>query len=297
MDTFINKQVRFMFGDFYGVAEVDPPPPSKLLATKNGITHAVPHKLFVSEAEKRLWPYANIVSSDLDEHCNNNMFLISHSRLHGHRGNPLFPHHGHIIIGVNRLVLDTTTFNDKKNIIFWRGATTGYNGMENINDNLRYKFVSELFNVPNIDIGFSGFGQDVFNKWSNEYLKYSKPVVSIADQMANKFILCLEGNDVASNMGWVLSSNSCPIIAYPFEFECYIHGQGLIPWEHFIPVKRDFTDFFEIMEWCINSENHAKCEEIAKAGKLYMEPYNDKELYRKIVDTFFYMLPLIRVEI
>ena len=51
------------------------------------------------------------------------------------------------------------------------------------------------------------------------------------------------------------------------------------------------------MEWCINSENHAKCEEIAKAGKLYMEPYNDKELYRKIVDTFFYMLPLIRVEI
>jgi hypothetical protein len=294
MDSFVDRQVRFMLGDFYGVAEVDPPPLSELLPTKNGKTGVISHIRFMEEAKKRCWSRAYIVSSEYDEHYDKNVFLISHSRLYGHRGNPLFPFSTSIPLGHCMFVFDTTAFCNKKDIFFWRGSTTGYSGMENIKNNLRYKFVSELFNVPNIDIGFSGFCQDVYEKWSKEYLNYAKEYVSIKEQTANKFILCLEGNTFPSNLGWALSSNSCPVIVYPFEFECYIHGQGLIPWQHFIPVKRDLTDFFEIMEWCFKDENQQKCEEIAKAGKIYMAPYNDPLLYREIIDTFFDMLPWIR---
>ena len=294
MDTFVDSQVRFMLGDYYGVSEVDPPPLSELLPTKNGKVGAISHIQFIEEANKRCWTRPYIISSEYDEHFDKKMFLISHSRLYGHRGNPLFPFRTSIPLGQCMYVDDTTTFHNKKNIVFWRGSTTGYYGMEILKDNLRYKFVSELFNVHNVDIGFSGFCQDVYEKWKPEYLKFGKGHVDIKEQTVNKFILCLEGNTFPSNLGWVLSSNCCPIIAYPFEFECYLHGQNLVPWKHFIPVKRDLTDFKEILDWCLKDENQQKCEEIAKAGKLYMAPYNDQELYKKVIDTFFDMLPWIR---
>jgi len=283
-----------MLGKFYGVDEVEPPPVEELLPTKNGNVGPHSHIKFMEEANKRGYSCAYTISTEYDEHVDKNVFLISHSRLTEHGGNPLFPYHTSVPLGPYMFVNDTTSFCNKKNIVFWRGSTTGYNGMDNLKDNVRYKFVSELFTVPNVDIGFSGFCQDIYKKWQSEYLKFEKGPVSIKDQTMNKFIICLEGNTFPSNLGWVLSSNCCPVIVYPFEFECYIHGQGLIPWRHFIPVKRDLTDFKEIMEWCLNSENQTKCEEIAKAGKIYMAPYNDSELYREVIDTFFDMLPWIR---
>ena len=42
--------------------------------------------------------------------------------------------------------------------------------------------------------------------------KWIKNRMTINEQLQYKFILCFEGNDVASNLKWVMSSNSIAII-------------------------------------------------------------------------------------
>ena len=39
--------------------------------------------------------------------------------------------------------------------------------------------------------------------------------VSIDYHLKHKFILCIEGNDVASNLKWVMSSNSVAVMPKP----------------------------------------------------------------------------------
>jgi hypothetical protein len=95
-----------------------------------------------------------------------------------------------------------------------------------------------------------------------------------------KYVLCIEGNDLATNFIWVPASKSCPFHTFPFTSESIYFGAGLYPWENFVLVAIDGHDLEEKLDWCLKNEK--KCEQIALNGFDYMTRYRNLELYIEI---------------
>ena len=78
-------------------------------------------------------------------------------------------------------------------------------------------------------------------------------------------------------------SNSVPIMpkctVETWKLESY-----LIEYEHYIPLKNDFSDLNQQMDWCL--ENLDKCEEIAYNSRLYVLQFFDKNFFDAWVTGF-----------
>jgi hypothetical protein len=165
-------------------------------------------------------------------------------------------------------------FDKKNNKIIWRGASTG---------NKRVKFVEKYQNHQNqnIDIKFSNLCQNVIN---NNYI-LSK--LSITEQLQSKFLISIEGNDVATNLKWMLYSNSVVIMPRPTVCS-WIMEDKLISGTHYIEIKSDYSDLEEKYKWCLN--NLEKCKIIAENGKKYIEQFlnqeNEIKITNKIIEIY-----------
>ena len=62
-----------------------------------------------------------------------------------------------------------------------------------------------------------------------------------------KIFLCVEGNDVATGLKWVMSSNSLCFMARP-RFETWFLEGRLEPGRHFVEVAADHSDLLERVE-------------------------------------------------
>ena len=87
-------------------------------------------------------------------------------------------------------VNDVIPFSEKKNKAVWRG----YIHKEN-----RRTLVKEFYNHPKCNIGNIPL--------HNENPDWAKPFISIEEQLQYKFILSIEGHDVATNLKWIFFSN------------------------------------------------------------------------------------------
>lgn len=159
----------------------------------------------------------------------------------------------------------------KKNNVIWRGATTG--------QEQRVQFVKQYFN--RYDVGFATTKQ----KPHLDHLRKDK--VSIKEQLQYKFIVSLEGNDVASNLRWVLSSNSVPIMTKP-HWQSWIMEDKLEPNIHYLELNKDLSNLDELLIWA--RENDKACEEIALNGKKYMSQFldhrNDLPVQKMVLDEY-----------
>ena len=133
-------------------------------------------------------------------------------------------------------------WSQKKIAPIWRGATTSAQ--------YRNKFVLKYHNKFNI--GFSTIKQ--FPNLS----QYQKKTVSIKDQLKYKFIVSLEGYDLASNLKWILYSNSIPIMPKP-TWDSWIMESKLEPYVHYLPLNEELDNLEELMSWAL--KNDTKCEE------------------------------------
>ncbi|MCV9386827.1 glycosyl transferase family 90 [Reichenbachiella ulvae] len=160
---------------------------------------------------------------------------------------------------------------DKKNSVIWRGATTG--------QEQRVTFVEKYFNK--YDVAFATTKQ----KPHLAHLKKAK--VSIKKQLEYKFVISLEGNDVASNLRWVLSSNSVPIMPKPY-WQSWIMEEKLEPFVHYLELNKDLSNLEEVLKWA--SENDEKCEQIAENGKKYMAQFlddkNDIQVQKLLLEEY-----------
>ncbi|GIR91542.1 MAG: hypothetical protein CM15mP92_0060 [Halieaceae bacterium] len=78
---------------------------------------------------------------------------------------------------------------------------------------------------------------------------------SLDTHLKHKFILCIEGNDVASNLKWVMSSNSVAVMPKP-KYESWFMEGKLIPNYHYILIKDDYSDLEEKLNYYKkNTEN------------------------------------------
>lgn len=146
----------------------------------------------------------------------------------------------------------------KINSVIWRGATTG--------ESVREDFVKSYF--EKYDIGFSTVKQ-------KPHLEaFVKNKISVSQQLNYKFIVSLQGNDLASNIRWVLYSNSVVIMPKP-EWTSWTMEEKLIPYVHYLPLNDELSNLEELLAWAANNDN--QCNEIAQNGKQYAFQFLDRK--------------------
>jgi hypothetical protein len=69
--------------------------------------------------------------------------------------------------------------------------------------------------------------------------------------------MCLEGNDVASNLKWVMSSNSLAVMPKPKYETWYMEGR-LIPNYHYIEIKEDYSDLIDKINYYSTHQEEAQ---------------------------------------
>ena len=71
-----------------------------------------------------------------------------------------------------------------------------------------------------------------------------KPFMPVAGQLRYKYVLSVEGNDVATNLKWILASNSLCLMPAPRMETWFMEGR-LVAGHHYVQVRDDFSDLEE----------------------------------------------------
>lgn len=204
--------------------------------------------------------------------------LITYNRLQREPNSLLWPLNYHFKENTKGFE-DKTMWKDKKFMVVYRGADSSPAQSKTFKPS-RLEIVSRNINLPETDLGLTNITNFIKHGIKEEEVRpYLRDKLSITKQMENKFILCLEGADIASSFGWVLASGSVPIHTYPFCHEVW-YFNGLQPWVHFLPLKHDGSDLKEIMQWA--RDHDQECQTIAQAGRQHMLKMNDPTLINQI---------------
>ena len=94
------------------------------------------------------------------------------------------------------------------------------------------------------------------------------------EQLQYKFILCLEGNDVASNLKWVMSSNSIAVMPKP-KYETWFMEGLLIEDQHYIIIKDDYSDLETKLKFFLDHPQKAKL--IVENANRHVNQFKDQK--------------------
>jgi len=160
-------------------------------------------------------------------------------------------------------------FHEKKNKLIWRGSSTGS----------RHKHVVHLQHHinTNIDIKFSMLFQK-FN--ADDYILST--YFSMKELLECKFVMSMEGNDVASDLKWLLYSNSVVFMCKPTKCSWFMED-CLIPYIHYIPIRDDYTDLEEKFEWAMHHLD--VCCEIVKNSTEFIQHFMDERDENEITEN------------
>lgn len=156
-------------------------------------------------------------------------------------------------------VNDKRKFEDKTPKIIFRGAAHG--------KPIRQKFIEMYVNNPMCDV------KDTAKDSINPIDWQSKPI-SIKKQLKYRYIMAIEGNDVASNLKWIMSSNSIAVMPHP-KYETWFMEGTLIPNHHYIEIKDDFSDLIEKVNFY--EQNPELAKNIIKNANEYVKQFKDKK--------------------
>ena len=172
-----------------------------------------------------------------------------------------------ILLKLNQIKLfhfikDPKKFENKKNQAVWRGDIR--------NNPHREYFVKNFYKIPLFDIGQTSPKQDV---------EWRKSFMSIKDQLNFKFIFCLEGKCISTNLHWAMSSNSVCVMPKP-KYESWFMEGKLKDGVHYIKVKDDFSDAKKKIEFYNN--NNDKCLKIIDNANKFVEQFKNCKQERLI---------------
>lgn len=101
---------------------------------------------------------------------------------------------------------------------------------------------------------------------------FLKPRLSRMDQYRFRYILSLEGEDVATNLKWVMASNSVAV-SPPLQYETWFMEGRLIPDVHFVGVEPDLSDLDEKIGWY--ESNPDALERVRRAAHDWVSQFRD----------------------
>jgi len=145
---------------------------------------------------------------------------------------------------------DSKQFTQKRRQALWRGSAFKV---------WRKEFLKAVEHISNID------AKDTQPINKGMFSKVGRPnYMSIRDQLNYQFLISIEGNDAATNIKWILQSNSVLMMPRP-RFETWFCEGLLEPGRHFIEFKPDYSDINDVFE---NYASRPKlCQEIINEAK------------------------------
>lgn len=150
---------------------------------------------------------------------------------------------------------DKLPFDNKLDKIVWRGAC---------HQPHRLRFIKTFHDHPLCDVG------DVHRKAEGK--PWYRKSMSVAEQLRYKFVLSIEGNDVATNLKWIMASNSLCFMTRP-KYETWFMEGALIPDHHYVLLKDDYSDLEEKIHYYSKNEEAAK--RIIRNANQYVEQFLD----------------------
>ena len=162
---------------------------------------------------------------------------------------------------------DRKPFREKRNMVIFRGLI-GQEGSADLKRN-RYEFVRRYYGHSLCDVGVV---DTAYPEWHTEKL-------TIREHLDYKFIMALEGNDVASNLKWVMSSNSVAVMPRPTCETWFMEGL-LQPNVHYIEIAPDFSDLEERLHYYIDHPDEA--EQIIRNAHAWVDQFRDRKRERII---------------
>lgn len=178
--------------------------------------------------------------------------------------------------------LPDTSWSNKKEELIWRGNhTCGLHRKPNRKDLVENHYKSH-------NVRFWANMQN-YKKESSEYQYYIQNFnlfdtkeTSIEEHLKYKYIISMEGNDVATNLKWILASNSLALTPAP-KMESWLMEGLLKPWIHYVPLNSELSNLNEILDWCKN--NDKKCQEIVRNANDFMSKFLDKKNEKILFET------------
>lgn len=126
---------------------------------------------------------------------------------------------------------DPFEMSNKRPAAVWRGACY---------QPLRKQFIEAAAGRPLIDAG------DVRTESKNT--RYYRKPLSLREQMRYRYIISLEGNDVATNLKWIMRSNSVCLMPRP-SYETWFMEGMLEAGRHYVEIRDDFADIEEQIDY------------------------------------------------
>lgn len=157
-----------------------------------------------------------------------------------------------------RFINDSRSFRDKKDMIVFRNVVR--------NQPQRSLFLEKFIDNPMCDVG--QINRDAADP------RFVKPYIPMEEQLDYKFIASIEGHDVATNLKWVMSSNSVAVMPRP-RIESWFMEGTLIPDYHYIEVKPDYSDMIEKLGHYI--AHPEKAEAIISHAHEYVDGFRDRD--------------------
>lgn len=114
--------------------------------------------------------------------------------------------------------------------------------------------------------------------------------MSLYDHLKYRYIMALEGNDVASNLKWVMSSNSIAVMPRP-KYETWFMEAKLIPNYHYIEIAEDYHDLKERIQYY--EDNPTEAIAIINHAHEWVKQFRDKKheavISIMVMDKYFHL--------
>lgn len=168
---------------------------------------------------------------------------------------------------------DDVPFASKANRAVWRGLLTGLPRHRS-----RLALVERwgASASARVDVGLTGFQ----GNWDRAmYARFVKPPLPLRDMLRSKYLLSIEGNDVATNLKWCLASQSVVLMPPPTVVSWALEDR-LEPWVHYVPLQPDTRDLGDKLRWC--DTHQTRCAAIAAAATAFMRPFFDTAAERRL---------------
>ncbi len=160
-----------------------------------------------------------------------------------------------------RFVEDGIPYDEKLPMAVWRGAA--------------YQAHRVAFLEAASKLAFC----DVANTHQPALQAHEKTWMSIEEQLHYKVIFSIEGNDVATNLKWIMSSNSL-CFSPKLVYETWYREGQLIPNVHYVEIRSDFSDIEEKFNHYMNHPEEAKA--IIRHAQAYAKSFMNQEEQRRL---------------
>lgn len=165
---------------------------------------------------------------------------------------------------------DRTAFEDKLPTAAWRGG-----GPRN---RRRADFVARWGDHPGFDIAFA------------DYRRMPEKFVTVQQLLRHRYLVSIEGNDVATNLKWIMASNSLCLMSRPTMETWFMEGR-LQPGVHYVELRSDFEDLAEKVDHYETHPDEA-CEIVAHANawvKRFLDGPRERLINLLVLQKYFEM--------